>query len=44
MFNTSYFEKVNIKDMLQGAIDCNNPNDYDSDQENQANLAEVEDD
>lgn len=36
MFNTSYFEKVNLKNLLQGTID------YDGN-EQEGDLAEVED-
>lgn len=37
MFNTSYFEKVNLKGLLQGAID------YDANDQEEGDLAEVED-
>lgn len=37
MFNTSYFEKVNIKGLLQGAID------YEGNEQEECDLAEVED-
>lgn len=38
MFNTEYFEKVNIRDMLQGVIGGTN-----NEEALEANLAEVED-
>lgn len=37
MFNTEYFEKINIRDMLQGVIGGNNEEALEAD------LAEVED-
>lgn len=37
MFNTEYFEKVNIKNLLKGAID------YEDNENQEGNLADVED-